>query len=237
MAELASSRGWGPGWPNARTDHVVTAVCGANRIKLPVRLEIAVLVQRLVAGLERQHGPFHPGQCWGFANRAIRGTSIPSNHSWGLAIDLDAPSNPMTSNPKAAHTIGSYASGVAAKYGFRWGGDYIGRKDYMHFEFMGTPASAAALVRGAGPAAQPAHGRPDLPGGGLRRGSSGEPVRWLQRRLNEIAGPHGHGVLGGKPLVTDGLFGELTEKVVKAFQAHRGLAVDGVVGPRTWALL
>jgi hypothetical protein len=228
VAELASSRGWGPGWPNARTDHIVTAVCGANRIKLPVRSEVAVLVQQLVKDLERQHGPFHPGQCWGFANRAIRGTRIPSNHSWGLAIDLDAPSNPMTTNPAARHTIGSYASRVAASYGFRWGGDYVGRKDYMHFEFMGTPASAAALARPV---------RPALPSGGLRLGSSGELVSWLQRRLNQIAGAGGHQVLGGKPLATDGQFGELTEKVVKVFQAHRGLVAEGIVGPKTWALL
>jgi hypothetical protein len=225
VVELASSRGWGPGWPNARTDHIVTAVCGANRIKLPVRREVAVLVQRLVTDLERQHGPFHPGQCWGFANRAIRGTRIPSNHSWGLAIDLDAPSNPMTTNPAARHTIGSYASRVAASHGFRWGGDYVGRKDYMHFEFMGTPASAAALVR------------PALPAGGLRLGSSGEAVSWLQRRLNQIAGAGGHQVLGGRPLATDGQFGELTEKVVKVFQAHRDLEAKGIVGPKTWALL
>jgi hypothetical protein len=212
----------------------VTAVCGANRIKLPVRSEIAPLVQRLVADLERQHGPFHLGQCWGFANRAIRGSSTPSNHSWGLAIDLDAPSNPMTTNPGARHTIGSYASGVAARYGFRWGGDYVGRKDYMHFEFMGTPASAAALARRVRPAAG---GRPALPDGGLRRGSSGEPVRWLQRRLNEIAGASGHQVLGGRPLATDGVFGEQTDSVVKVFQAHRQLEASGIVGPKTWAQL
>jgi hypothetical protein len=232
MAERASERGWGPGWPNPRTDHLVTAVCGANRIKLPVRSEIAPLVQRLVADLERQHGPFHPGQCWGFANRAIRGSSTPSNHSWGLAIDLDAPSNPMTTNPSAPHTIGSYASGMAARYGFRWGGDYVGRKDYMHFEFMGTPASAAALVRRVGPVHRPA-----FPDGGLRRGSSGEAVRWLQRRLNEIAGASGHQVLEGKPLATDGVFGEQTESVVKVFQAHRHLEASGIVGPKTWAEL
>jgi hypothetical protein len=231
MGELASSRGWGPGWPNPQTDRIVTAVCGANRIKLPVRNEIAVLVQRLVADLEHQHGPFHPGQCWGFANRAIRGSTAPSNHSWGLAIDLDAPSNPMTTNPGAPHTIGSYASGIGAKYGFRWGGDYVGRKDYMHFEFMGTPASAAAVARGARPAtAAPA--RPVL-----QRGSSGEAVRLLQSRLNALAGPHGHPVLHGKPLAVDGLFGPLTEQVVKAFQGAHGLAVDGIVGPKTWAKL
>jgi peptidoglycan hydrolase-like protein with peptidoglycan-binding domain len=62
-------------------------------------------------------------------------------------------------------------------------------------------------------------------------------VKWLQRRLNKIAGRRGHGVLGGKPLATDGVFGALTEKVVKVFQDHRGLATDGVVGPKTWAKL
>lgn len=234
MAESASTRGWGPGWPHPRTDRVVTAICGANRIALPVRAEIAPLVQRLVADLERRHGPFHQGQCWGFANRAIRGTQTPSNHSWGLAIDLDAPSNPMTSDPRARHTIGSYASGLAARYGFRWGGDYVGRKDFMHFEFMGTPASAAGLVGAVRPAAVE---RPALPAGGLRRGSSGEAVRWLQRRLNQIAGTAGHAVLGGKPLAVDGDFGDRTDRVVKVFQGHRHLAVDGIVGPKTWALL
>jgi Putative peptidoglycan binding domain/D-alanyl-D-alanine carboxypeptidase len=232
MVELASARGWGPGWPHPHTDHIVTVVCGANRIKLPVRTEIAPLVRHLVADLELQHGPFHQGQCWGFANRAIRGSNRPSNHSWGLAIDLDAPENPMTTDPRARHTIGSYASGVAARYGFRWGGDYIGRKDYMHFEFMGTTASAAALVRGLGDVR-----RPDLPSGGLHRGSSGELVRWLQRRLNQFAGPRGHGVLGGRQLAVDGVFGEQTERVVKVFQTNRRLAADGVVGPLTWAKL
>jgi hypothetical protein len=237
MAELASARGWGPGWPHPHTEHIVTAVCGADRIKLPVRSEIAPLVQHLVADLERQHGPFHPGECWGFANRAIRGTNRPSNHSWGLAIDLDAPENPMTTDPRAPHTIGSYASGVAARYGFRWGGDYVGRKDYMHFEFMGTTTSAAVLIHGLASTADGRAERPSLPAGGLRRGSSGEVARWLQRRLNQLAGPRGHGVLGGRQLATDGVFGEQTEKVVKIFQAHRGLVADGVVGRLTWARL
>jgi hypothetical protein len=235
MGELASSRGWGPGWPHPQVDRIVTAVCGANRLRLPVRTEIAPLVQRLVADLERQHGPFHSGQCWGFANRAIRGSSTPSNHSWGLAIDLDAPSNPMTTDPRAPHTIGSYASGLAARYGFRWGGDYVGRKDYMHFEFMGTPASAAALAHGLG--AAPNGGRPALPPGGLHRGSAGAAVRFLQQRLNALAGPRGHAVLGGKPLAVDGVFGPLTDKVVRAFQAQHRLEVDGIVGPKTWAQL
>ena len=33
----------------------------------------------------------------------------------------------------------------------------------------------------------------------------------------------------------DGIFGPLTEGATRAFQSSRGLGVDGVVGPRTWA--
>jgi hypothetical protein len=83
----------------------------------------------------------------------------------------------------------------------------------------------------------PVAGKPGLPAGGLRPGSRGDVVRWLQRRLNTIAGSRGHGALGGKQLAVDGVFGSATEKVIRSFQDHRNLAVDGIVGPRTWAAL
>jgi hypothetical protein len=88
----------------------------------------------------------------------------------------------------------------------------------------------------AGPV-NPVAAKPKLPDGGLRRGSSGPVVKWLQRRLNSIAGGAGHGVLGGKPLEVDGSFGDKTEKVVKVFQAHRKLDDSGVVDKETWAKL
>jgi hypothetical protein len=67
-------------------------------------------------------------------------------------------------------------------------------------------------------------------GGGaeLRRGSRGEEVRRLQRRLVE---------LGVAPLTVDGDFGARTEEAVRRFQVSCGLAVDGIVGPRTRARL
>ncbi|WP_063785044.1 peptidoglycan-binding protein [Streptomyces sp. TP-A0356] len=43
---------------------------------------------------------------------------------------------------------------------------------------------------------------------------------------------HGH-----SPGRIDGLYGELTEKAVKELQRAGGAAVDGKVGPQTWALL
>lgn len=56
----------------------------------------------------------------------------------------------------------------------------------------------------------------------------GEDVRWAQERLNEL------GYNCGK---ADGIFGQGTDKAVKAFQRANGLSQDGDIGPKTWAKL
>lgn len=82
---------------------------------------------------------------WGYANRPIRGSSSPSNHSWGLAIDLNATKNPMSATLKT--DIPSWVIELAEqKYGLSWGGRYRTRPDAMHFEFLGTPADADRIV-------------------------------------------------------------------------------------------
>lgn len=68
---------------------------------------------------------------------------------------------------------------------------------------------------------------PVYPGTVLKRGSNGPAVRTLQARLNQF----------GNHLQVDGVYGPGTEHLVRVFQAHRGLAVDGQVGPQTWARL
>lgn len=60
----------------------------------------------------------------------------------------------------------------------------------------------------------------------LKKGSHGNPVRRAQKRLT-LGGWDTGGV--------DGIFGGDTESAVKDFQGDRGLAVDGIVGPQTWA--
>ena len=66
----------------------------------------------------------------------------------------------------------------------------------------------------------------------LRRGSNDAgpsgPVHELQRLLVERS---------ISPGPVDGAFGPLTEASVRALQRSRGLVVDGVAGPRTWAEL
>ena len=62
----------------------------------------------------------------------------------------------------------------------------------------------------------------------LKLGSKGSQVVTLQKRLNE---------LGYNCGAADGIFGSKTRQAVMAFQKDNGLAVDGIVGPKTIAKL
>src|SRR3954453_16449761 len=63
----------------------------------------------------------------------------------------------------------------------------------------------------------------------LAKGSTGDDVRRLQRILVMIKDLDFTGI--------DAIFGANTEAAVKSFQQGAGLAVDGIVGPETWAAL
>jgi hypothetical protein len=56
-----------------------------------------------------------------------------SNHSWACAIDLSPSSNGFNvEHTTLAHiVVDSFKA-----HGARWGGDYVHRKDPMHFEFV-----------------------------------------------------------------------------------------------------
>ena len=62
----------------------------------------------------------------------------------------------------------------------------------------------------------------------VRKGDRGDSVRELQQELSTE---------GFDPGGVDGIFGTRTEAAVVDFQANRSLAVDGIVGPRTWGAL
>jgi peptidoglycan hydrolase-like protein with peptidoglycan-binding domain len=62
----------------------------------------------------------------------------------------------------------------------------------------------------------------------VQEGSAGEVVVDLQRRL---------AMAGFDVGAADGEFGPRTREAVRAFQRAKGLVVDGICGPRTWAAL
>ena len=57
----------------------------------------------------------------------------------------------------------------------------------------------------------------------LRRGITGQDVKWLQYEMNRR----------GYQISVDGIFGPKTEAAVKEYQKKQGLVVDGIVGART----
>lgn len=81
---------------------------------------------------------------WGYQNRAISGTSTPSNHSAGIAADINAPNNPQSSS-----FISDLPPALVNAFetcGFFWGGRYTAptKFDTMHFEYCFAPANVAA---------------------------------------------------------------------------------------------
>lgn len=64
----------------------------------------------------------------------------------------------------------------------------------------------------------------------IRRGSVGAAVELAQYELCRVL------ILSG-PQDVDGRFGPRTARAVRSYQQQKGLAADGVVGPRTWTAM
>ncbi len=143
-----SQKGWGSGWPQCggASGNVVTVVADLSGTRIAVHSRIARLIDILIDRTEKiHHYRLKPGQCGGFNCRPIDDTNRPSNHSWALAIDINWHDNPYTTTGK--HDIPTAVARMFNRYGFAWGGDYSGpKKDWMHFEFMGTPRDADEML-------------------------------------------------------------------------------------------
>lgn len=85
---------------------------------------------------------------WGYADRSVRGSEAISNHASGTAVDMNATRHVLgaqnTFTPtqvQEIHRILGEVDGVV-----RWGGDYTGRRDEMHFEIVGSQEQVAAVA-------------------------------------------------------------------------------------------
>lgn len=70
-----------------------------------------------------------------FNYRLIRGSSSISNHSFAIAIDIMPTGNELG---KVKGAMPKFAVDAFKAQGFKWGGDYKGRKDWMHFEAVSS---------------------------------------------------------------------------------------------------
>jgi hypothetical protein len=82
-----------------------------------------------------------------FYYRTIKGPNASSTlsfHSYGCAIDINASDNPhvKSGDPRKAtnpYRVPQEVVNIFQKYGWDWGGYFTTSKDYMHFEYLGTP--------------------------------------------------------------------------------------------------
>ena len=88
------------------------------------------------------------------------------------------------------------------------------------------PPAKPPAAEGTGPAKPSSAGAP-YPNVALRVGARGTSVKRVQGRLDAM----------GWECVPDGVFGPITDRVVRGFQRRKGLADDGIVGPKTWRAL
>jgi hypothetical protein len=73
--------------------------------------------------------------CYAARTVARMPTAPPSYHSYGAAIDINAPENPYGATP----TMDPKIVAIFERWGFLWGGDYL-TPDGMHFEYGSPPA-------------------------------------------------------------------------------------------------
>lgn len=176
------------------------------------------------------HGHRYEGRGPGVRS-AAQGTTSGNNRSYATC-SLTGDADPAT----AAAMVAFLDEGTAGRLiRLRWG-----HRDWKSTACPGGPLydwRTRGFPRPAGstpPAPTPAP-RPPTTGGTvtvnvrvLRRGMEGGDVRSLQALLNAKA---------GKRLAVDGDFGPATDRAVREQQAFFRLAVDGVVGARTWPTL
>jgi hypothetical protein len=162
MTTRADQRGWGRPDGPAVEDHLAKVTAGG--VTVTMHEAVADVFRYLNTELAKHYRLAGYADDYGRCFRPVRGYEQQwatthnlkwlSNHSWGLAEDLDSSINPMTKDLHAQHEfIRAVVDPILAHFGGRllWGGEYTGaRKDYMHFEYVGTRSQAdddSALAR------------------------------------------------------------------------------------------
>jgi prefoldin subunit 5 len=150
------------GWPvnPARSAHTIPGtnvrVTVADGDAGDVLMHVLGQVNSRVEGVEL-NGPAGEHDDWGYADRNVRGAQSISNHASATAVDINATRHVLgaqgtftTDQTAEIHRILGEVDNVV-----RWGGDYTGRRDEMHFEIVGSQEEVARVAERLRQAQQP----------------------------------------------------------------------------------
>ncbi|MCX4468973.1 M15 family metallopeptidase [Micromonospora sp. NBC_01655] len=143
-----SQNGWKAGSPEQIGGLDTSKVAGVAFPQGVRRGPVATVLHFLAYQLHTRVEPLHPGWCWGYHYKQIEGSDDLSNHASGTAVDFNAPEHPMgkrnTFSPAQRAEIRKILAELDGVV--RWGGDYTGRPDDMHFEIVGSVAQVERLA-------------------------------------------------------------------------------------------
>lgn len=163
---------------------------------------------------------------WGYANRAVRGASVISEHATGTAVDFNAPLHGLgqknTFSKADQARIRQIMKDVS--HAARWGGEWS-RPDDMHVELIGGNALIGRV------ADQIRAGK--LPGAG-----SVKPVGNVKPSKPKPKPAKTNRPTDYKDLTVDGKFGSATAEATQILMSQIGLyerEIDKKAGEHTWA--
>jgi peptidoglycan hydrolase-like protein with peptidoglycan-binding domain len=206
-------------------------------VKLNLRKgDVSVVLLHFARWFDKNIEPLTKEDTGGYNPRKISGTNTWSNHASGTAMDLRWNKHPQG---KKGTFSNAQAGKIRAQLKFyegviRWGGDYSGTVDEMHFEINKAPAEVKKIVaKIVAPKPKPAAPAVHV----AKVGSTGQEVLHIQDFFRRVFPAYRKevSVKQGQVLSVDGNFGPQTEAWVKVFQRHTDLKVDGIVGPNTRA--
>jgi D-alanyl-D-alanine carboxypeptidase/Putative peptidoglycan binding domain len=186
--------------------------------------------------------------------KVTSGTSR-SAHSWPVAVDINADSNPYSKAGNLQTDMPRAFVECFRAEGFGWGGDWTGAKDPMHFSLAPNERGKPRPERFDPRVQQQARAKWRQVHGGVTAGLAKKPKpkaagssappfpgnvlsydRWRKTKTPDAGVRTFQGRLKerGWTIATDGNFTKQVETVVRAFQREKLLAVTGKVDAGTW---
>jgi peptidoglycan hydrolase-like protein with peptidoglycan-binding domain len=238
------------GWPASRDPKAigVDAAFAPAGVRFPggvVAGPVSVVLGHVATSIHLQAEKLVPGWCWGYEYRLnLNDPSVLSVHAAGCAVDINAPVHGngaydtwSTSQVTVIRRVLNEVSGVVA-----WGRDWRGVKDEMHFEIdapAAQVAAAASKLHKPSPPEPALHQFP-LPAGyyfGLVTGPEQSISGMAPDGSDEHWRPSIARIQAVVHVATDGMYGPITFRAVRGWQAAHHVGADGLTGPKTWAAM